>query len=77
MAKSSIGKISSLFKGIIGTFTASTYVQVIDGLIEVSNGLKRLASASEDINSAKLVNIYMTSIKQLKLLVEKITFLRN
>ena len=56
MAKSSIGKISSLFKGIIGTFTASTYVQVIDGLIEVSNGLKRLASASEDINSAKLVN---------------------
>ncbi|HGW6215731.1 TPA: tape measure protein [Enterococcus faecalis] len=56
MAKSSIGKISSLFKGIIGTFTASTYVQVIDSLIEVSNGLKRLASASEDINSAKLVN---------------------
>ncbi len=56
MAKSSIGKISSLFKGIIGTFTASTYVQVIDGLIEVSNGLKRLSSTSEDINSAKLIN---------------------
>ncbi|WP_338362345.1 tape measure protein [Enterococcus faecalis] len=56
MAKSSIGKLSSLFKGIIGTFTASTYVQVIDGLIEVSNGLKRLSSASEDINSAKLIN---------------------
>ena len=77
MAKSSIGKISSLFKGIIGTFTASTYVQVIDGLIEVSNGLKRLASASRRYKYAKLVNNIYDINKAVEVIGGKDNILRN
>lgn len=59
IANSNLGKISTLFKGIVGVFSATTFNQVINNLIEVSESLRNLEKSSEKLNSDKII----TSVK--------------
>lgn len=63
IAESTLGKISTLAKGIIGVFSAATFNKIIDDLIEISTRLKAFDESFSGINAAS-VETNMKSVQE-------------